>query len=303
MSTTRTTASGRETPETARPGTELALSAGTASLPLTLIRPTTRLLPIGPAEFWRNRELFFFLVWRDIKVRYAQTALGAAWMVFQPLAMMLVYTFAFSHLAKVNIPGVPYPLFALSGLTLWLFIARGVTLGTESLLVNLPIVKKTSSPRVIITLAAVVSVLVDFVIALCLFLVIAAVYGRAPTWRFAFVPLLLILAFALALGIALLLSSTNVRYRDIGQALPFVVQLWFFLSPVAYLLQTPGHSWETVIQALNPAVGLILAFRWALLATPPPHGLLAVAAAISFTMLAIGLLRFGKLERTLADDI
>jgi lipopolysaccharide transport system permease protein len=274
-----------------------------ASGVVTLIRPTAGRMPIDLHELWHYRELFAFLVWRDIKVRYAQTALGAAWMVFQPLAMMLVYTFAFSHLAKVNIPGIPYPLFALSGLTLWIFVSRGVSLGSESLVSNIPIVTKTSSPRILIPLAAVVSVFVDFVIALVLFLAISAVYGRYPSWRFAFVPLLLLAAFVLALGISLLLSATNVRYRDVGQALPFIVQLWFFLSPVAYLLQTPGHSWETAIQALNPLVGLILAFRWALLATPPPHGLLAVALAISAIMLVVGLLRFERLERTIADDV
>jgi lipopolysaccharide transport system permease protein len=216
---------------------------------------------------------------------------------------MLVYTFAFSHLAKVNIPGIPYPLFALSGLTLWIFISRGVMLGSESLVSNIPIVTKTSSPRILIPLAAVVSVFVDFVIALLLFFAIAAAYGRYPSWRLAFVPPLLFVSFVLALGISLLLSATNVRYRDVGQALPFIVQLWFFLSPVAYLLQTPGHSWETAIQALNPLVGLILAFRWALLATPPPHGLLVVAVAVSIGMLVVGLLNFARLERTIADDV
>jgi lipopolysaccharide transport system permease protein len=178
-----------------------------------------------------------------------------------------------------------------------------VTLGSESLVSNIPIVTKTSSPRLLIPLAAVVSVFVDFLIALALFLVIAGVYGRHPTWRFLFVGPLLCVAFVLALGISLFLSATNVRYRDVGQALPFIVQLWFFLSPVAYLLHTPGHSWETAIQALNPLVGIILAFRWALLGTPPPHGLLAVAVAISLAVLAVGLLRFARLERTIADDV
>ena len=125
--------------------------------PATVREPTSRRVPMTPRELWRYRELFVFLVWRDIKVRYAQTALGAAWMVFQPLAMLLVYTFAFGHLAKVTIPGVPYPLFALAGLTLWIFVSRGVMLGSDSLIHNIPIVTKTSSPRMIIPLAAVVA--------------------------------------------------------------------------------------------------------------------------------------------------
>jgi lipopolysaccharide transport system permease protein len=275
-----------------------------SAVPTTVkvIRPTKGRIPIRPGELWRYRELFAFLVWRDIKVRYAQTALGAAWMVFQPLAMMLVYTFAFSHLARVNVPGTPYPLFALSGLTLWIFVSRGVTMGSDSLVSNIPIVTKTSSPRLLIPLAAVVSVFVDFIIALVIFLVMAGIYGRHPSWHFIAVPPLLVVTFALALGLSLFLSATNVRYRDVGQALPFIVQLWFFLSPVAYLLQTPGHSWETAIQAINPLVGLILAFRWALLGTPAPHGLLVIAVAVSFIVLVAGVLHFARLERTIADD-
>jgi lipopolysaccharide transport system permease protein len=271
--------------------------------PVVVIEPTTGVLPPRLGELWTYRELFAFLVWRDVKVRYAQTALGAAWMVFQPLALMLVYTFAFSHLAKVSVPGTPYPVFALSGLTLWIFVSRGVFLGADSLVSNIPLVSKTSCPRVLIPLAAVVSVLVDYVVALGLFVIIAAFYGIYPTWRFVATVPLLAVAFVLTLGLSLFLSSTNVRYRDVGQALPFVIQLWFFLSPVAYLLRTPGTHWETIVQALNPLVGLILAFRWALLATPPPRGLLAVAVVVSFAVFAFGVMRFAQAERTLADDI
>jgi lipopolysaccharide transport system permease protein len=296
------TTTGSAAPE--RKPLPVALATSPSELPdVTLIRPSTRRLAISFSQLWTFRELFVFLVWRDVKVRYAQTALGAAWMIFQPLAMMLVYTFAFSHLARVNIPGIPYPLFALSGLTLWIFVSRAVVLGSDSLVQNIPIVTKTSSPRFVIPLAAVVSTFVDFMISLTLFLAIAGIYGRAPSWHLVFVPLLMIVAFALCLGLALGLSATNVRYRDVGQALPFLVQLWFFLSPVAYLLQTPGHSWETIIQAVNPLVGLILAFRWCLLDAPAPHGLLAVAVSVSFAILALGVFRFSQVERTLADDV
>jgi lipopolysaccharide transport system permease protein len=271
--------------------------------PVTVIRPTTGPIPPRLSELWEFRELFAFLVWRDIKVRYAQTKLGAAWMVFQPLAMMLVYTFAFSHLAKVNVPGTPYPLFALAGLTLWIFVSRGVVIGSESLVTNIPLITKTSCPRIILPLAAVVSVFVDFLVALVLFLVISATYGRFPSWHFALVPGLLLLGFLLTLGISLLLSAVNVRYRDIGQALPFITQLWFFLSPIAYLLQTPGRSWATAIQALNPLVGLILAYRWAVLGTPAPRGLFATAAVICIVVFVAGLVQFARTERNVADDV
>jgi lipopolysaccharide transport system permease protein len=260
-------------------------------------------LPSRLDELWSYRQVFGLLVWRDIKVRYAQTALGGAWMVFQPLALMLVYTFAFSHLAKVSIPGLPYPVFALSGLVLWIFVSRSVLTGSESLLTNIALVTKTACPRILIPLAAVVSVFVDFLVALALFFVIAALYGIYPSWHVIFVPFLLIAAFVLTFGLSLFLSATNVRYRDVAQALPFLIMLWFFLSPVAYQLQTPGHSWETIIQALNPLVGLILALRWALLDTPAPHGLLALSVVISFAIFLFGLRHFSHAERTLADDI
>jgi lipopolysaccharide transport system permease protein len=224
-------------------------------------------------------------------------------MVFQPLAMLLVYTFAFSRIAEVVIPGTPYAVFALAGLTMWIFVSRGVVIGAQALLTNMPLVTKTSVPRILLPVAAVVSVLADFLIAFILYLIISAAYGTYPTWRLAFAPLLFAAAFVLTLGLALLLSATSVRYRDVAQALPFLVQLWFFLSPIAYLLQTPGHSWETVVQALNPLVGLTLAFRWSLLAAPAPHGLLWVALGITALIFALGVMQFARTERTIADDV
>jgi homopolymeric O-antigen transport system permease protein len=275
-----------------------------ASDVVTVIRPTRGPIPPRVNELWRYRELFLFLVWRDVKVRYAQTVLGALWMVFQPMAMMLVYTFAFSHLTHVAVRlGVPYPIFALSGLVLWIFVSRGVLMGAESLVVNMPLVTKTSCPRILLPAAAVTSVLADFVVTIVLYLVFAGAYGTLPDWHIVFVPLLLLLAFVLALGLALFLSATNVRYRDVSQALPFLIQLWFFLSPVAYLLQTPGHSWETAVQGLNPLVGIILAMRWALLGGAAPHGLFVVACVVTFLVFALGVVRFAHAERTIADEL
>jgi lipopolysaccharide transport system permease protein len=270
---------------------------------LVVIEPTSGPLPPRLGELWAHRELFGFLVWRDLKVRYAQTALGAVWIVFQPLAMMLVYTFAFSHLAKVAIPGIPYPVFALAGLTLWIFVSRGFMIGSDSLIANMPLVTKTACPRVLIPLAAVVSVFVDFVVAFALYLAISAAYGFYPTWRYVFLPVILLVAFILTLGLSLLFSATSVRYRDVSQALPFLIQLWFFLSPIAYLLQTPGHSWETFLQAINPMVGLILALRWALLGTPQPHGIFVAAVLVSVAVFLFGVIRFAHADRTIADDV
>jgi lipopolysaccharide transport system permease protein len=152
-------------------------------------------------------------------------------------------------------------------------------------------------------MAAITSMLVDFVITLSLFIVFDAGYGRLPDWRFVFVPPLLALTYLLTFGLSLALSALNVRYRDVSQALPFLIQLWFFLSPVAFALLTPARAWETYLQALNPLVGIILAFRWALLGTPAPHGLLVVAVIVTFGVFAAGLAYFSRVDRTIADDV
>jgi lipopolysaccharide transport system permease protein len=272
-------------------------------VPTIIIRPTHGPIPPRIGELWAYRELFAFLVWRDIKVRYAQTVLGATWTVFQPLALMLVYTYAFTQLARINTAPIPYALYALSGLALWTFVSRAVFQGAVSLVNEIALVTKTPSPRILIPLAAVVSMMVDFLITVGLFLVFDFSYGRHPDWRFAFAPVFLFLTFLLTFGLSLLLSAANVRYRDVGQALPFTLQLWFFLSPVAFPLLTPGHSWETYLQGLNPLVGLILAFRWSLLGTPPPHGLFVLALVMTFGFFVAGVSYFSRADRTIADDV
>jgi lipopolysaccharide transport system permease protein len=271
---------------------------------VTVIRPTSGWIPPRLGELWTFRELLAFLIWRDIKVRYAQTLLGAMWTVFQPLAMMLVYTYAFTQLAKINTHPIPYPLYALSGLALWMFVSRAVFQGTGSLVNDVAIVTKTPAPRLIIPVAAVVSMFIDFLITLGLFLIFDFAYGRVPPVQFVLVPVIAGLAFVLALGVSLLLAALNVRYRDVGQALPFMLQLWFFLSPVAFpLLTPPGASWITAVEALNPLVGLILAFRWATLGAAPPHGLFVAALVVTLVTLVVGMAYFARVERTIADDI
>jgi len=265
-------------------------------------RKAQRWVPSLP-ELWRSRTILYYLVVRDIKARYAQTVLGAFWTVFQPLAMIGVFTYAFSRFFHDDSLGVPYTLWATAGIALWIFVSRSVMQGAGSLVGNVPFLTRTGE--------------VWFTNIPNLWLlkdadgdgkaesrkVLSTGYGVYPTWRYLLVPAVVALAFLLVLGLALLLSPLEVRFRDVGRTLPVLVQLWFFLSPVAYLLQTPGHSWETAVQALNPMVGLILGFRWALLGTPPPRGLLAIAVAISIVAIVAGLLRFARLERTLADDI
>jgi lipopolysaccharide transport system permease protein len=273
------------------------------SAPTIVIRPTHGPLPPRIDELWAYRELFAFLVTRDLKVRYAQTVFGAAWTIVQPLAMMGVYTYAFTALTRANTGSVPYVLYALSGLSVWTFVSRGIFQGSMSLVMEVALVRKTAAPRLLITIAAVVSMLVDFVITLALFLIFDLAYGRHPDWRFFFVLPLLALTFILTTGLSLLLAALNVRYRDVSQALPFTLQLWFFLSPIAIPLFTPGHSWETYLQALNPLVGIVLAFRWALLGTPAPHGLLLAAVFVTAIVTVVGLAYFSRADRTMADDV
>jgi lipopolysaccharide transport system permease protein len=280
-----------------------AIETQSSSMPIVTIRPAEGLRRLRVGDLWMSRELFVFLVWRDLKVRYAQTALGATWTVFQPLALMGVYTYAFTQLARFSSGGVPYPLFALSGLVLWIFISRAVLQGSQSLLNETPIVKKTSAPRLLIPLASITSMLVDFAISVMLFFVFAGIYGRIPDLRaLAIFPILLVM-LTLTYGLALFLSAVNVRYRDVAQILPFAIQLWFFLSPVAYSLHTPGLSLLTLVQAVNPLVGLTQAVRWALIGSPAPHGLLILAVVESLIVLGIGLLQFSRVERTIADDV
>jgi homopolymeric O-antigen transport system permease protein len=277
-----------------------------ASLPgqVTVIQPTRGMIPPRLSDLWHYRELLAFLIWRDIKVRYAQTVLGAVWTVFQPLAMMLVYTYAFTELAKIDTGSTPYPLFALSGLALWMFMSRAVYQGASSLVLDMPIVTKTAAPRLLIPFAAVTSMFIDFIITFALFLIFDFAYGRVPPAQIVTVPLIAALAYALAVGLSLGLSALNVKYRDVGQALPFMLQLWFFLSPVAFPLLTPGGmSWITLLQAVNPLVGMILIFRWATLGTAAPHGLLAASVVGTLVFLIAGLAYFTRAARTIADDI
>lgn len=276
--------------------------ASPRSSTVTVIRPTQGLLSPRIAELWAYRELFLFLNWRDLKVRYAQTALGAIWTFFQPVAMMLVFTYAFSRIGTVFTNDVPYPVFALSGLTVWIFVSRAVYQGATSLITNQPLVTKTSCPRLLIPLSGVTTMLVDFVISFGLFGAVALAYSVRPSWQLVFAPLVVVVTFVFVLGLALILAGLNVRYRDVGQALPFLIQLWFFCSPVAYTLPVTTQPWIS-LAALNPLVGLIEWFRWSTLGTPRPHGVLVVAIVVSFAWLAAGLVYFSRVERTFADDV
>lgn len=277
---------------------EAALDPG-----VTWIRPSRGWpLPDLP-ELWRYRELLYFLVWRDVKVRYKQTALGAAWAILQPFAIMVVFSLFFGKLAGMESDGKPYPVFAYAALVPWTFFASGLTLSTQSLVQGQNLLRKVYFPRLAIPAAAVLSGLVDFALAFAILVVMLLFYGIVPGPRAVFVLPLLLLALVTSLGMGLWLSALNVKYRDVGYVVPFLVQLWLFASPVAYSSSLLEQPWRT-LYALNPMVGVVDGFRWALLGTETaPGGMLAVSAAAALALLAGGAMYFRRMERTFADVV
>jgi len=254
-------------------------------------------------EIWRYRELLGFLVWRDIKVRYKQTVLGVVWAILQPLVPVVMFSVIFGRIAKLPSEGIPYPLFALTGLLPWQLFATALTSASNSLVGSAGLITKVYFPRLIIPLAAVCAALVDFGISLVLVVLLLAWYGIAPGVGVIALPLLVAFALATALGVSLWTSALNVQYRDVQYLLPFVMQAWLLASPVAYsmtLIESP--RWR-VLYALNPLAGIVQGFRWALLGAAPPGA--TAFASVSFTLLLLvgGLMYFRRTEDSFADVI
>ena len=268
-----------------------------------IIKPSRRFVPLSLRDVWEYRELLVFLVWRDIKVRYKQTALGAGWAVIQPFMMMVVFSIFLGHLAKVPSDGVPYPLFVFAGLVPWTFFAQALGGASNSLVGNANLISKVYFPRLIMPFSTAASFLVDLVIALGLLGAIMAWYGRAPTVQILLLPVLVLLALVAALAVGIWLSALNVRYRDVRYAVPFLVQLWMFATPVAYAASLVPDRWRWVY-AINPMTGVVEGFRWALIDTGSAPGLvLVISAAATVTLLVSGLFYFRRVERTFADVI
>ena len=267
------------------------------------IEPSRGWVSLRLDEVWRYRELLFFLVWRDVKVRYKQTVLGAAWAVIQPVFTMVVFSLFFGRLAKVPSDGVPYPLFTLAALVPWTFFANALDQSSNSLVGSANLIKKVYFPRLAIPIASVLSGLVDFALAFLVLLAMLAAYGIAPTPRALLLPLFVLLALVTALGVGLWLSALNVRYRDVRYVLPFVTQIWLFSTPVAYSSSLLEQPWRTVY-GLNPMVGVVEGFRWALLGTAVgPGPLLAASTAASLALLVSGALFFRRMEKSFADVV
>src|SRR6266850_2015032 len=237
------------------------------SLPVFFIKPEQGLISLGSRELWEYRELLYFLMWRDIKVRYKQTILGAAWAIIQPLVTMLIFTYFFGKLARVPTDGVPYPIFFYTGLLLWTFFSNGVTNGANSLIGNSNLITKVYFPRLIIPSAAVGAGLLDFAIASLLLIGLLIYYGFSPAWEYLMILPLIVLTTLFSLGVGIWFSALNVRYRDVRYALPFLIQVWFFVSPIIYPSSLVPEEWRWVL-SLNPLTGLVESFRASLFGRP-----------------------------------
>lgn len=271
--------------------------------PLTVIAPGARWAPLDLRSLWDFRELLYFLVWRDIKVRYKQTALGAGWALLQPFMMMVVFSIFLGKLAGVPSDGKPYPLFVFAGLVPWTFFSQALTGTAASLVGNANLVSKVFFPRVILPVASATSYAVDLVLALALLGGIMAWYGEAPSTGIVWLPALALLALVTALAVGIWLAALNVRYRDIRYTVPFLAQLWLFASPVAYPSSLIPDEWR-FLYGLNPMAGVVEGFRWALVGTDTrPGPMLAASALAAVALLLGGLVYFRRTERTFADVI
>lgn len=254
-------------------------------------------------ELWRYRELLLFLVWRDVKVRYKQTALGVAWAVLQPAMTMAIFTVVFGRLAKVPSDGVPYPLFSLAGLVPWTFFVVGLSQSSNSLVGNANLIRKVYFPRVTSPIATVLAGGVDFFVAFLVLLVVMAFYGVVPGARVLLLPLFLMLAAITSIGVGLWLSALNVKYRDVKYTVPFISQFWLYATPVGYPSSLLPEPWRTV-SGLNPMAGVVEGFRWALLDVgSAPGPLIWVSAATSVAIAIGGVVFFKRMEESFADIV
>ncbi|HXL80102.1 MAG TPA: ABC transporter permease [Pyrinomonadaceae bacterium] len=272
-------------------------------LPTFYIEPPKGWASIGLRELWDYRELLYFLTWRDVKVRYKQTALGAAWAIIQPLFMMLVFSLFFGRLAKVPSDGIPYPIFTFCALLPWQLFAHALTESSNSLVGNQNLITKVYFPRLVVPIAAVLGGVVDFAVAFAILLVMMFYYGVVPGWAIVTLPGFILLAVMTALGVGLWLSALNVKYRDVRYTITFLVQFWLFATPVAYPSSIVPAKWRA-LYGLNPMAGVVEGFRWALLGkTEAPGAMLWVSVAVVILILVGGLYYFRRMEQEFADVV
>lgn len=279
------------------------MSIDTESRVVTVIKPSSKWGLPSLREVWRYKDLLYFLVWRDVKVRYKQTLLGAAWAVIQPFFTMVVFSIFFGRFAKVPTDGLPYPIFAYSALIPWHYFANALSQSGESLVKEQRLITKVYFPRLIVPLAPMFSGLVDFAIAFSLLIAMMIWYNLKPTIGVLALPLWIILAMITALVVGIWFSALNVRYRDVRYTIPFLTQLWLFSTPIAYSSSIVPERWRT-LYGLNPMAGVVEGFRWGLLGKKPPsiHMVMISAGMVVFLLIA-GLIYFRRTERTFADIV
>jgi len=270
--------------------------------PLVVIQPSNRWSILSFKDIWAYRELLFFLTWRDVKVRYKQTALGAAWAILQPLFMMIIFTIFFGRLAGVASAGIPYPLFALAGLVPWTFFANAITASGNSLVGSANLITKVYFPRLIVPAAAMLAGLVDFLLAFVMLVVLMFYYHVTLTVQILFLPVLILLTALFSLGVGTWMSALNVKYRDVRFALPFLIQLWLFVSSVILPSTSIPQKWRWLIM-LNPMSGIIEGYRAALFGLPFDWPALGIASALTIVVLLYAIYAFGRVERSFADII
>ncbi len=270
--------------------------------PTIRIRPPKKWVLVNFSELWQYHELLYFFTWRDVKIRYKQTALGFLWAIIQPLFMMMVFTLFFGNLAKIPSEGIPYPLFNFAALLPWTLFAEGLTRSTTSMVSNANIMTKVYFPRLIMPISGVLSPLVDFAIAFIILIFMMLYFGFIPTAAIILLPAFIILAIMTSLAVGLWLSALNVKYRDFQYTIPFLIQIWLFASPVVYPSSMLPAQFR-LLYGLNPMAGVIEGFRWALLGTNPPEAMILISVGVVILLLIGGLFYFKRMEQYFADVV
>ena len=267
------------------------------------IQPTRGWAALNLAELWQYRELIYFLAWRDVKVRYKQTIIGVAWVLLQPLAMMAIFWLLFGRMGNLPSDGMPYPLFVLVALLPWQFFSRVISESTNSLITDQRLITRVYFPRLVVPIATGLTALVDFGLAMCLVAVLMMIFGVVPGSAILFLPLIVVLMFAAALGVGFWLSALNVEYRDVMHAVPFLVQFWFFATPVVYSTSLLPEQWQFLF-GLNPMTVVVDGFRWCLLGSGAGLSLMsALSAFVAMVLFVSGLIWFRRRERSFVDSL
>ncbi len=269
---------------------------------ITKIEPTGKWLSLDLKDLWVYRELLYFLTWRDVKIRYKQTAIGVVWAILQPVLTTVIFTVLFSNFARFQTENVPYPLFALSGLMIWLYVHTSITLAANSFVSNTNLVTKVYFPRLIVPFAAVLASLSDVIFSFLLLIILMVWYGVSVSWQIILAPVFLILAILQTVAFGTLFSALNVRFRDVKFALPFALQVWMIVSPVFYPSAILSEKWRLIF-AINPLVGILEGFRASLFGTPFDWQVIGVSAASIFVLILFSLFIFKRMEDDFADLI